>query len=290
MYWLTIFLLIIFSCSSSDIDQNNLDYNYIYSATIPQLIENNNVDRPFWVRAPKKLKKNKYPIIFFLHGNGGEAYKFYQNSTEIVNLIDDGHFIGIFPQGYLKSWNCGKEKSKADDVVFIQKIVDFIKQNTLPNDLMDFDNIYGVGISNGALMINKIAKETPIFKGIAPIISQQSNLIGNVVIKRPISLYQINGTDDNLIPAGGGMSGVGHVFLSAKQSAENWASSSNCELNNVIKTNDTWGNYEIDSYAYRDCDDTRIVTYHLVNGAGHIAKFGPNDKLYARIWNFFREN
>ena len=52
-----VFIVLIFicSCSSSDnSDQEEIIYNYIYSATIPQIIENENIDRKFWVRAPKK--------------------------------------------------------------------------------------------------------------------------------------------------------------------------------------------------------------------------------------------
>ena len=287
-------LLLIFvflSCSSTD-ESNQFDvvYNYIYSATIPQIIESEKVDRKFWVRAPKKITKNKYPLVFFFHGNGGEAYGFLQNTPQITNLVDSDQFIAIFPDGHLKSWNCGNENSKADDVMFIKKIVDHLKTNVLPVDLMDFDKIYGIGISNGSLILNKIAKETSIFTGIAPIISQQSDSISITIAKKPISLFQINGTNDDVIPVNGGKSIIGHTFLSAKQSAENWALNSNCNLNGVVENSSNWGNYSVNSFTYTDCDDNRLVSYHLVNGARHQSNFGPNDQLYMRVWDFLKVN
>lgn len=288
-----VFMVLIFicSCSSSDnSDQEEIIYNYIYSATIPQIIENENIDRKFWVRAPKKILRNKYPLVFFFHGNGGEAYRFLQNTPQITNLVDSDQFIAIFPDGHLKSWNCGNENSKADDVMFIKNIIDHLKNNVLPTNLMDFDKVYGIGISNGALILNKIAKETSIFSGIAPIISQQSDSISNTIAKKPISLFQINGTNDDVIPVNGGKSVVGHTFLSAKQSAENWVVNSNCNLSGVVQSSSNWGNYSVDSFIYSDCDDNRLVSYHLVNGAGHQANFGPNDQLYQRVWDFLKVN
>ena len=72
MYRLLILFFFIFSCSKSDsLEQTNIVYNYIYSSTIPQIIESEKVDRKFWVRAPKKIVKNKYPIVFFLSWKWG---------------------------------------------------------------------------------------------------------------------------------------------------------------------------------------------------------------------------
>lgn len=291
MYRLLILFFFILSCSKSDsLEQTNIVYNYIYSSTIPQIIESEKVDRKFWVRAPKKIIKNKYPIVFFFHGNGGEAFRFLQNTPQITNLVDSDQFIAVFPDGHLKSWNCGNENSKADDVMFIKNIIDHLKNNTLPKDLMDFDKIYGIGISNGALILNKIAKETSIFTGIAPIISQQSDSIANTNGKRSVSLFQVNGTNDDVIPVNGGKSVIGHTFFSAKQSAENWAINSNCNLNGVVQSSSNWGNYSVNSFTYTNCDDNRLVSYHLVNGARHQANFGPNDQLYRRVWDFLKAN
>ena len=85
-------------------------------------------------------------------------------------LIDNNEFIGIFPQGLEKSWNLGVEASQADDVVWVEYIVTAI----LEKSFVDLSSVYAVGMSNGAGMVNKLAKETNILKGIGPIYSQQT--------------------------------------------------------------------------------------------------------------------
>jgi len=105
---------------------------------------------------------------------------------------------------------------------FFNKIVEDLKIYTLSSNLMNFNKTYGIGISNSTLFINKVAKETKLFSGIAPIISQQSDVISKINFKRSLSVYQINGTSDDLIPLEGGSLMVGHTFVSAKKNAENW--------------------------------------------------------------------
>ena len=171
LFTLSIFTFLI-GCSSVDNDEMKPVLNYIYSKTIVQSILDKNVERKFWVRLPQNISKSQYPIVMFFHGAGGNAYDFYNNSIEIKNLIDNEEFIGIFPDGNLKGWNCGFEESKADDIGFLNKIVEDLKNNTLLFNLMNFNKTYGIGISNVALFINKVSKKTKLFSGIAPIISQ----------------------------------------------------------------------------------------------------------------------
>ena len=40
------------------------------------------------------------------------------------DFINNHQFIGIYPQGYKKSWNLGAEASNADDIEFCNRIMD----------------------------------------------------------------------------------------------------------------------------------------------------------------------
>ena len=62
------------------------------------------------------------------------------------------------------------EASQADDVAWVEGIIDAISEKRF----VDLSSVYAVGMSNGAGMVNKLAKETNILKGIAPIVSQQT--------------------------------------------------------------------------------------------------------------------
>ena len=64
--------------------------------------------------------------------------------------------------------------------------------------------MYAIGTSNGSGMVNKLGIETPYFKAIAPVVSQlmeSSPLLSNT---QPISVFQINGAADSVIPIEGG--------------------------------------------------------------------------------------
>ena len=83
----------------------------------------------------------------------------------------------------------GVEASKADDVVWVEDIVTAI----LEKSFVDLSSVYAVDMSNGAGMVNKLAKETNIFKGIAPIVSQQTLALSKISPLNVVSVSQING-------------------------------------------------------------------------------------------------
>ena len=116
------------------------------------------------------------------------------------------------------------EASKADDVAWVGEIIKTISEKSF----VDSSSVYAVGISNGAGMVNKLAKESDILNGIAPIVSQQTLALSKIKPFNSVSVFQINGDDDPLIPVNGGVSKVQHQFVSAKESAENWAMHSKC--------------------------------------------------------------
>ena len=137
---------------------------------LDQIVEGSTEKREYFIRYPSQPNQSNYPIVFYFHGNGGTAESFYSNLSEVHELIDNNEFIGIFPQGLEESWNLGVEASKADDVAWVEGIIEAISEESF----VDLSSVYAVGMSNGAGMVNKLAKETNILKGIAPIVSQQT--------------------------------------------------------------------------------------------------------------------
>jgi polyhydroxybutyrate depolymerase len=248
--------------------------------SITQTINGQLVDRTYLVSYPEGVSEDEYPVVFFFHGSGGTGEGWLDNS-DVSRLIDEGKFIGIFPDGYDKRWNVSGE-TNADDVEFVSLIIGDLDGS----GLFDVNKIYGVGISNGAGLVNRIAKETTLFKAIAPIISQQTVTIGETFPSRAVSVFQVNGTEDDLIPVNGG-SGVGDsIFMSAQASAENWALNFNCNMTPTIQ-NKTWGSLAVKQYTFGSCLDNQMVRYSIVEGAGHTSEFGENVDLYSLIWSFF---
>jgi polyhydroxybutyrate depolymerase len=241
---------------------------------IEQQIDGQMVSRSVIIQAPAVSDAaTKYPLVFAFHGRGG-------NNNHWVNTLsqftDSGAFIGIYPQGHLNSWNLGPEPSTADDVAFVNTIVETLLTYTN----VDSEKIFAIGSSNGAGMVNTLAAKTQHFKAIAPVASQLIASINISLQTKPVSIFQINGAQDDVIPIEGGER-FGHSFFSAYESAQKWAVQFGCDLSPVETT--IAGNA---SYIFSGCSDQAVVQYLRVENAGHGIS-GAYPQLWQHIWTFF---
>ena len=220
--------------------------------TITQVIDGNPQNREVIIQTPNNIDVNKnYPIVFAFHGRGGTHSSWV---NKLKSFTNNGEFVGVYPQGFLKSWNLGNvgsEPSNANDVVFVSLIIEELKKHSN----LDFNKMYAIGTSNGSGMVNKLAIELSDFNAVAPIVSQLTEGMPIKESTKSISIFQINGAADSTIPIDGG-SKLGHVFLDAKVSAELWASNFNCNPNPELKMigEDTL-------YVYKNCSKNNEVRY-----------------------------
>ena len=273
-------LLIILSFGSCDENSpnNNLNSNSYSLSTktilIEQSLDNNNlIIRPVIIQTPDVIDTSKsYPIVFAFHGRGGNNNSWVNH---LINYTNSGEFIGIYPQGYLESWNLGPEPSNANDVEFINLIVDELQNY----DNLNFDKMYAIGTSNGSGMVNKLAIETNHFKAIAPIASQLIESLPLLDSTNPVSVLQVNGAADTTIPIDGGPR-LGHIFLDAYESAELWATKFNCSQNaNIIMLGqDTL-------YVFDSCENEKEIRYLRIEDGGHNL---PLHILFQDVWEFFQ--
>tara|TARA_A100001011_G_scaffold400425_1_gene514882 strand:+ start:1566 stop:2414 length:849 start_codon:yes stop_codon:yes gene_type:complete len=273
-------LLIILSFGSCDENSpnDNLDSNSYSLSTktilIEQSLDNNNlIIRPVIIQTPDVIDTSKsYPIVFAFHGRGGNNNSWVNH---LINYTNSGEFIGIYPQGYFESWNLGPEPSNANDVEFINLIVDELQNY----DNLNFDKMYAIGTSNGSGMVNKLAIETNHFKAIAPIASQLIESLPLLDSTNPVSVLQVNGAADTTIPIDGGPR-LGHIFLDAYESAELWATKFNCSQNaNIIMLGqDTL-------YVFDSCENEKEIRYLRIEDGGHNL---PLHILFQDVWEFFQ--
>lgn len=271
-----VFLLIVISCKQSDITSQSLEGKILTSKTIlfEQQIDDNIISRPVIIETSADIDNQKsYPIVIALHGRGGSNTNWVQPLSKFTN---SGEFIGVYPQGYLNSWNLGQEPSNANDAAFISNIIDTL----LSYSNVDENKIFAVGNSNGSGMVNVLGGVNKRLKAIAPIASQLTERTEININAIPLSVFQVNGDQDLLIPIDGGMK-LGHSFLSASDSAKKWAANFNCNQNiTVEETGQTV------LHTYSDCDDSVVVKYLIVKGAGHnIAS--DYSSLWNEVWDFF---
>jgi len=246
--------------------------------TITQVIDGNPQNREVIIQTPNNIDVNKnYPIVFAFHGRGGTHSSWV---NKLKSFTNNGEFVGVYPQGFLKSWNLGNvgsEPSNANDVVFVSLIIEELKKHSN----LDFNKMYAIGTSNGSGMVNKLAIELSDFNAVAPIVSQLTEGMPIKESTKSISIFQINGAADSTIPIDGG-SKLGHVFLDAKVSAELWASNFNCNPNPELKMigEDTL-------YVYKNCSKNNEVRYLRVEKGEHNLHWG-NPEIFDTICTFFQ--
>lgn len=208
--------------------------------------------RPYLVHVPetsprqgvtsRDANNHKFPVFVFLHGNGGNARgsmtRFVKSHPAMSKT-----YIMVFAEGYQKSWNIVSERSKADDLDFIESII----QEIATFDNVQADNFSVMGSSNGAALVNQMLIECRLtnirnyVSAVSPLNTFQydgenfrakgpDNRYRNVV--QPITgkrILNISGTEDRLVPYRGGPSPMipandGKLpFVDAEESIYQWA-------------------------------------------------------------------
>ena len=290
-----IFLVCIIGCNK-ETEAECLDGPLVFNKgvneiSVSQEINGVSIERKVFIRVPSNMDStNDYTLFFGFHGAGGSGLNF-SNNQKLIDLINSGEFIGVYPNGYSNSgsnggfWNLGNEPTDADDIEFVTLIIDKIKEYKN----VDISRMYAMGFSNGAGMVNLLGKSTDYFSGIAPLFSHQILSVGALSSKRSLSVYQLNGLEDEVVPVNGGVSSVGN-FMSAEDSIKNWADLFNCNPSS-LKESFKWGEVDLDQWSYKNCDDNHEVKMIWANETGHgfddpVAR----DKVYEEVWSFLKEH
>ncbi len=270
------FLILLVCCSGSDnISDNTTTQDEVFF--VSQSIGGVQVQREVLLHLPNNFDSTQtYPVVIAFHGNGGQNNSWF---NQLSQFVDIGEFIGVYPQGYLNSWNLGAEASTADEVYFFNQIMAKLETYSF----FDASKVYGIGVSNGSALINKLGIETAHFSAIAALASQL--IIGTIPNNStsPVAVYQMCGTLDNIIPYGGGMSVVGHHFLSASDSALSWVNAFNCTTEPIVEM---LGDDEI--LIYEDCESGKEIRFHSVNNAGHNLNQPNTANFYGPVWEFLK--
>ena len=238
-------------------------------------------ERLYVVSVPEG-RKGKRPVVIFLHGGGGNARGAFKGFLRRHRAMAR-HYIVICPEGYGRSWNIVSERSKADDLGFIESII----KKVAVYDNVQKENFSIIGSSNGAALANQIAIE-----------SQLPNIRNYVTGVSPLNVYQhdgksfkakgatndyrktvqpmagkrlmnISGTEDRLVPYRGGLSraipakGGKLGFVDAEESTYLWAKAMGYKGEKLVKPSEVDGNLEKFSYL------EGAVVHYKVKGEGH---------------------
>ena len=181
--------------------------------------------RDYLLHVPAEMPGNRpAPLVVVFHGGGGHGWNM-PGFTRFDELADEQGFLVAYPDSLKGHWNDGRGQSDADDIGFARALIDAIAER----HAIDPRRIYATGISNGGFFANRLACD--LADRIAAIASVAATmprpLDTTCKPSRPISVLYIQGTEDPLVPIGGGRVGFGigqgrGENLSLNDSAQFW--------------------------------------------------------------------
>jgi polyhydroxybutyrate depolymerase len=220
------------------------------------------------------------PVVFVIHGGGGSAGNMEWLTENRFNRIADREgVLVVYPEGIENGWNDGRSDLRTeavrrgiDDLGFLRK---------LPQELsalfsIDSTRVYSTGISNGGFMSFRLACDAAdVFAAVAPVTANfTAELAPRCRPARPISVAILNGTDDSLVPWGGGAIRVlftnrGEV-LSVPQTIARWRELNDCAaleprtVRNEVADDGT----TLRTHAARCAAGTELALFEI-EGGGH---------------------
>lgn len=284
--------------TSPDAEANSPGPTKLHSGSHAASLEVDGTKRTYRTYVPPKLdRSHPSPLVVMLHGgfgSGQQAEKDYGWDAQ----ADAGGFVVAYPDAQNRAWNagtcCGKSASKGvDDVGFVTTLVEQISKEAA----IDPRRVYVAGMSNGAMLAERLACETTMFAAAASVAGAQ--MVG-CDDPHPISMLHIHGSSDDHVPMDGSAGhGIGRVpaHPPVATAIAGWRSVDHCGQ----PVTSTHGAVTTAAAA---CADGRAVTLTTVEGAGHqwpgahvtrtrlhkvLGMDPPSDALNATstIWAFF---
>jgi polyhydroxybutyrate depolymerase len=249
-----------------------------------ETIEAGGVARTYMLHVPAGRDPSKsVPLVLAFHGGGGRGRAMVA-LTGLDAPADRDGFIVVYPDGINRQWNDGRRTahSTADDVGFIARLIAALAHR-FP---IDRQRIYATGISNGALFSERLACDLAAeIAAIAPVAGNMpADIAPACAPARPVSVIQISGTADPLVPYGGGQIarpfglGEGGAVLSVADTIAFWARRDGCGSSPVESTPAAIAppdGTRVVRAAYEQCARGTSVVLYTIEGGGHTWPGGP---------------
>lgn len=247
---------------------------------VEQMLDGVPIRRTFIVHAPSELDSTrKYPVLMVFHGYSGSGDSF---AYQLSRFVEAGEFIGIYPNGTgpKPAWNIGNGVSTADDLGFVQEIIEMLGEY----EQLDVSGLSAAGVSMGAAMVHILAGHTDHLSSAAAVVTQLHVGMEPDRSTGPVSILQINGMRDRTAAYEGGESPVG-TFYAAEKSAEIWALHNSCAAVPEITTTGS-GNRKV---SYSDCEGGVEVVHYGITEGQHSLPEGTEGDLWGLIWRFLKK-
>lgn len=253
------------------------------SGTLSQgTLEVAGLERRYRIYVPKGLPKGA-PLVLVMHGSG-EGPQAVRMSTGygFERLADQHGFAVVYPKSFGFDWNdCSAigdaevDGVRADDAGFLAALVD-----KLVGELgVDPLRVFAAGVSNGGSMALRLALEHPTrYRAVAAALANvpaPENFRCQPVGQTP-SLMIVNGTEDPLVPYGGGEINLLGLFykggqvISSTASAQFLADRNQMAGEPRISLTQTAQGGRVEHALWQSTDGRTEVELVTLHGAGHV--------------------
>jgi len=245
------------------------------------------LDREYYYHRPATVRRAApMSVVFALHGGAGKADKF-ADFLNFDTFVTARNLLVVYPQGYERHWNDGRADTTItalqrgiDDIAFLRAVLGALAAR-FP---VDRRWIYAAGISNGGMMILRLACEAAdTFAAVAALSASFPEwLLPACRPARPIPVLLMNGTADRMVPYAGGAVGPrprdrGRVRSTADTVAR-WVALNGClgapqvlSLPDVDRRDRSTVTVE----RHLPCRRGTEVTLYRIEGGGHTWPGGP---------------
>lgn len=256
----------------------------IQTGSITGSLSHGGLERTFRLYVPPTHERTRRaPLLIVLHGGGGTGAGMEGLTAGGLNRLAarDG-FVVACPDGVERHWNDGRgiqdyrsHRENIDDVGFVSALIDHLDRTVG----IDRSRVHATGISNGGLFSQRLARELATrVAAIAVVAISMSDRIALMrAPARPISVLLMPGTEDPLVPWGGGDIGfrggrkVGRV-LSVPETVGAWATHNRCPSPPAVALEpdrDPQDGTRVRRETYGPCGEGTEVVLYAIEGGGH---------------------
>ena len=228
------------------------------------------------------------PLLLVLHGGGGTGL----GMAALTGLWERGPaagFAAVFPDGFGHVWNDQrnaprlKRREGIDDVAFLRALV----ERLAADGVADADAVFGVGISNGSLMSEHLARPSLLpVRGLALVAGPATSATraASAVPAHPAEVVMFHGTADPIVPYAGGpirpLGGLGSRGDAERRAgrggvapvetvAADWATANGCPPEPVVETLPvSAGDLPVTRFTWTAPGHPAVVL-HRIEGGGH---------------------
>ncbi len=224
------------------------------------------MSRSYRLFTPLSLDRSRpAPLVLVLAGFGNTGQDMV-TATEFDRMADTGEFVVAYPEGIDKTWNggyccLGPATTGPDDVGFLTRVMDDVKATTK----IDAGRVFVVGFSAGAIMAHKLGCD------LSGRIAGVGSVAGAMVLdecrpSRPVSVIEIHGTGDGLVPYEGGRTAGGATQPSppTRDVVKRWA-----ELDGCPAAPSTTTEGVLSTSTWTGCSAGSSVKLITIDGGGH---------------------